>query len=93
MALAVGEVGPSEPLGFIVKLNGEITQNDTIVGRVSDFSEIIGYVSTLMPLAIGAGRVADLKASRRVGSARWHEHCRAPDDKICVIRLLPHHDR
>ena len=67
MALAAGEVGLSGPLRFIVKLNGEITQNDTIASPISDFSGIIAYVSTLMPLAIGAGRGADLKASRRVG--------------------------
>jgi len=60
---ACGSIGPwlvtadeidlAKPLHLTVKLNGEITQDDTTASMIKSFSELIAYVSTFMTLKPG----------------------------------------
>jgi 2-keto-4-pentenoate hydratase/2-oxohepta-3-ene-1,7-dioic acid hydratase in catechol pathway len=47
------EVDLSRPLHITVKLNGEITQDDTTASMIKSFSDLIVYVSTFMTLRPG----------------------------------------
>ena len=60
---ATGSIGPwialtdevdlSKPLRITVKINGEITQDDTTASMIKSFSDLIVYVSTFMTLKPG----------------------------------------
>ena len=60
---ATGSIGPwivtsdeidlAKPLHITVKLNGEVTQDDTTLSLIKSFSELIAYVSTFMTLKPG----------------------------------------
>jgi len=60
---ATGSIGPwivtsdeidlSKPLHITVRLNGEVTQDDTTLSLIKSFSELIAYVSTFMTLKPG----------------------------------------
>jgi 2-keto-4-pentenoate hydratase/2-oxohepta-3-ene-1,7-dioic acid hydratase in catechol pathway len=60
---ATGSIGPwmatsdevdlTKPLHITVKVNGEITQDDTTASMVKSFSDLIAYVSTFMSLKPG----------------------------------------
>jgi 5-carboxymethyl-2-hydroxymuconate isomerase len=60
---ATGSIGPwivtsdeidlAKPLHITVKLNGEVTQDDTTEHLIKSFAELIGYVSTFMTLKPG----------------------------------------
>lgn len=47
------EVDLSKPLHLTVKVNGEVTQDDTTASMVKSFAELIAYVSTFMTLKPG----------------------------------------
>jgi 2-keto-4-pentenoate hydratase/2-oxohepta-3-ene-1,7-dioic acid hydratase in catechol pathway len=44
------EIDRSKPLRLTVKLNGEITQDDTTANMIFSFADLIAYVSTFMTL-------------------------------------------
>lgn len=60
---ATGSIGPcivttdeidlGKPLHITVKINGEITQDDTTASMIKSFAELIAYVSTFMTLKPG----------------------------------------
>jgi 2-keto-4-pentenoate hydratase/2-oxohepta-3-ene-1,7-dioic acid hydratase in catechol pathway len=60
---ATGSIGPwlvtadeidlAQPLHITVKVNGEITQDDTTASMIKSFSDLIAYVSTFMTLKAG----------------------------------------
>jgi 2-keto-4-pentenoate hydratase/2-oxohepta-3-ene-1,7-dioic acid hydratase in catechol pathway len=60
---ATGSIGPwittadevdlSRPLHLTVKVNGEVTQDDTTASMIKSFAELIAYVSTFMTLKPG----------------------------------------
>jgi 2-keto-4-pentenoate hydratase/2-oxohepta-3-ene-1,7-dioic acid hydratase in catechol pathway len=60
---ATGSIGPwivtadeidlAKPLHITVKLNGEVTQDDSTASMVQSFAELIAYVSTFMTLKAG----------------------------------------
>jgi 2-keto-4-pentenoate hydratase/2-oxohepta-3-ene-1,7-dioic acid hydratase in catechol pathway len=74
---ACGSIGPwlvtadeidlVKPLHLTVKLNGEITQDDTTASMIKSFAELIAYVSTFMTLkpgdVIATGTPVKLKRS------------------------------
>jgi len=47
------EVEPARPLQITVKLNGEVTQDDTTANMIKSFADLIAYVSTFMTLKPG----------------------------------------
>ena len=47
------EVEPSQPLRLTVKLNGEVTQDDTTANLIKSFAQLLAYVSTFMTLKPG----------------------------------------
>jgi 2-keto-4-pentenoate hydratase/2-oxohepta-3-ene-1,7-dioic acid hydratase in catechol pathway len=47
------EIDLSKPLHITVKLNGEITQDDTTASMIKSFAELIAYVTTFMTLKPG----------------------------------------
>ena len=47
------EIDLTKPLHLTVKVNGEITQDDTTASMIKSFSELIAYVSTFMTLKPG----------------------------------------
>ena len=60
---ATGSIGPwlvttdevdlTKPLHITVRVNGEITQDDTTASMIKSFSDLIAYVSTFMTLKAG----------------------------------------
>ncbi|HEY2757882.1 MAG TPA: fumarylacetoacetate hydrolase family protein, partial [Pseudolabrys sp.] len=60
---ATGSIGPwialtdevdlSKPLRITVKINGEVTQDDTTASMIKSFSDLIVYISTFMTLKPG----------------------------------------
>jgi 2-keto-4-pentenoate hydratase/2-oxohepta-3-ene-1,7-dioic acid hydratase in catechol pathway len=60
---ATGSIGPwittadevdlTQPLHLTVKVNGEVTQDDTTASMIKSFAELIAYVSTFMTLRPG----------------------------------------
>jgi 2-keto-4-pentenoate hydratase/2-oxohepta-3-ene-1,7-dioic acid hydratase in catechol pathway len=60
---ATGSIGPwialtdevdlSKPLHITVKVNGEVTQDDTTASMIKSFADLIAYVSTFMTLKPG----------------------------------------
>lgn len=47
------EIDLTKPLHITVKINGEITQDDTTASMIKSFSDLIAYVSTFMTLKPG----------------------------------------
>lgn len=47
------EIDLTKPLHITVKINGEITQDDTTASMIKSFSDLIAYVSTFMTLKAG----------------------------------------
>jgi len=47
------EVDLTKPLHITVKVNGEVTQDDTTTNMIKSFSQLIAYVSTFMTLKPG----------------------------------------
>jgi 2-keto-4-pentenoate hydratase/2-oxohepta-3-ene-1,7-dioic acid hydratase in catechol pathway len=47
------EIDLTQPLHITVKVNGEITQDDTTGNLIKSFSELIAYISTFMTLKAG----------------------------------------
>jgi 2-keto-4-pentenoate hydratase/2-oxohepta-3-ene-1,7-dioic acid hydratase in catechol pathway len=47
------EIDLAKPLHLTVKINGEITQDDTTASMIKPFAELIAYVSTFMTLKPG----------------------------------------
>ena len=47
------EIDLTRPLRITVRLNGEVTQDDTTASMIKSFSELIAYVSTFMTLKPG----------------------------------------
>jgi 2-keto-4-pentenoate hydratase/2-oxohepta-3-ene-1,7-dioic acid hydratase in catechol pathway len=44
------EIDPAKPIHLTVKVNGEVTQDDTTASMIFSFTDIIAYVSTFMTL-------------------------------------------
>ena len=47
------EIDLAKPLHITVKVNGEITQDDTTASMIKSFADLIAYVSTFMTLKPG----------------------------------------
>jgi 2-keto-4-pentenoate hydratase/2-oxohepta-3-ene-1,7-dioic acid hydratase in catechol pathway len=67
------EIDLSKPLHLMVKVNGEITQDDTTASMIKSFSELIAYVSTFMTLKPGDIIVTGtpVKLGRRNEQPTW----------------------
>ncbi|MFN3659130.1 MAG: fumarylacetoacetate hydrolase family protein [Pseudolabrys sp.] len=63
------EVDLSKPLHITVKLNGEVTQDDTTASLIKSFAELIAYVSTFMTLKPGDVIVTGTPVKRKRGDA------------------------
>lgn len=61
------EVDLAKPLHITVKLNGEVTQDDTTASLIKSFTELIAYVSTFMTLKPGDIIVAGTPVKRKRG--------------------------
>ncbi|MEP6837449.1 MAG: fumarylacetoacetate hydrolase family protein [Bradyrhizobium sp.] len=80
---ATGSIGPwmvtsdeidlSKPLHITVKVNGEITQDETTASMIMSFSDLIAYVSTFMTLKPGDIIVTGtpVKLGPRDGPPTW----------------------
>jgi 2-keto-4-pentenoate hydratase/2-oxohepta-3-ene-1,7-dioic acid hydratase in catechol pathway len=80
---ASGSIGPwlvtaddidlTKPLHLTVKVNGEITQDDTTASMMKPFAELIAYVSTFMTLKPGDIIVTGtpVKLKSRSGQPAW----------------------
>jgi 2-keto-4-pentenoate hydratase/2-oxohepta-3-ene-1,7-dioic acid hydratase in catechol pathway len=47
------EIDLAQPLRLTVRINGEVTQDDTTASMIKSFAELIAYVSTFMTLKAG----------------------------------------
>lgn len=67
------EVDLTKPLRITVKVNGEITQDDTTANMIKSFSDLIVYVSTFMTLKPGDIIVTGtpIKLGPRVDPPAW----------------------
>jgi 2-keto-4-pentenoate hydratase/2-oxohepta-3-ene-1,7-dioic acid hydratase in catechol pathway len=67
------EIDLAQPLHITVKVNGEITQEDTTASMIKSFSELIAYVSTFMTLKPGDIMVTGtpVKLGSRNGQPTW----------------------
>jgi 2-keto-4-pentenoate hydratase/2-oxohepta-3-ene-1,7-dioic acid hydratase in catechol pathway len=63
------EIDPAQPLHLTVKLNGEVTQDDTTANLIKSFPELIAYVSTFMTLKSGDIIVTGTPVKRKRGDA------------------------
>jgi 2-keto-4-pentenoate hydratase/2-oxohepta-3-ene-1,7-dioic acid hydratase in catechol pathway len=61
------EVDLAKPLHITVKLNGEVTQDDTTASLIKSFAELIAYVSTFMTLKPGDIIVTGTPVKRKRG--------------------------
>ena len=78
---ASGSIGPwietdvdlTRPLHLTVKVNGEVTQDDTTASMIFPFAELIAYVTTFMTLRPGDVLVTGTptKKGPRVDPPRW----------------------
>ncbi len=80
---ATGSIGPwlvttdeidlTKPLHITVKINGEITQDDSTDNMIKSFSDLIAYVSTFMTLKAGDIIVTGtpIKLKRRTDPPTW----------------------
>jgi 2-keto-4-pentenoate hydratase/2-oxohepta-3-ene-1,7-dioic acid hydratase in catechol pathway len=76
---ATGSIGPwivtrdevdlTRPLHLTVKLNGEVTQDDTTANLIKSFPELIAYISTFMTLKGGDIIVTGTPVKRKHGDA------------------------
>ena len=51
--MTTDEVDLAKPLHLTVKLNGEITQDDTTANMIKSFAALIAYISSFMTLKPG----------------------------------------
>lgn len=67
------EIDLSKPLHITVKVNGEITQDDTTASMIKSFSDLIVYVSTFMTLKPGDIIVTGtpVKLTPRIDPPTW----------------------
>jgi 2-keto-4-pentenoate hydratase/2-oxohepta-3-ene-1,7-dioic acid hydratase in catechol pathway len=67
------EIDLARPLHITVKLNGEVTQEDTTASMIKSFSDLIAYVSTFMTLKVGDVIVTGtpVKLGPRNDPPRW----------------------
>jgi 2-keto-4-pentenoate hydratase/2-oxohepta-3-ene-1,7-dioic acid hydratase in catechol pathway len=78
---ASGSIGPwiatdvdlTQPLRLTVKVNGEVTQDDTTGSMIFGFAELIAYVTTFMTLKPGDVLVTGtpVKKGPRIDPPRW----------------------
>jgi len=78
---ASGSIGPwmetdvdlTKPLHLIVKVNGEVTQDDTTASMIFGFADIIAYVTTFMTLKPGdvIATGTPTKKGPRADPPRW----------------------
>ncbi len=78
---ASGSIGPwietdvdlTKPLHLTVRLNGEVTQDDTTASMIFSFADLIAYVTTFMTLKPGDVIVTGTptKKGARTDSPRW----------------------
>ena len=63
----------TKPLHITVKINGEVTQDDTTAHMIKSFSDLIAYVSTFMTLKPGDIIVSGtpVKIGPRSDPPRW----------------------
>lgn len=67
------EIDLSKPLRITVRLNGEVTQDDTTASMIKSFADLIAYVSTFMTLKPGDIIVTGtpVKVSPRTDPPTW----------------------
>ena len=67
------EIDLAKPLHITVKINGEITQDDTTTSMIKSFADLIAYVSTFMTLKPGDVIVTGtpVKLGPRIDPPRW----------------------
>jgi 2-keto-4-pentenoate hydratase/2-oxohepta-3-ene-1,7-dioic acid hydratase in catechol pathway len=67
------EIDPAKPMRLTVKLNGEITQDDTTASMIFSFVDLIAYVTTFMTIKpadiISTG--TPIKRKSADGATRW----------------------
>jgi 2-keto-4-pentenoate hydratase/2-oxohepta-3-ene-1,7-dioic acid hydratase in catechol pathway len=67
------EIDPAQPMHITVKLNGEVTQDDTTASMIFSFADLIAYVTTFMTIKpadiISTG--TPVKRKTADGAARW----------------------
>lgn len=67
------EIDLAKPLHITVKINGEITQDDTTASMIKSFADLIAYVSTFMTLKPGDVIVTGtpVKLGPRIDPPHW----------------------
>lgn len=65
--LTADEIDLGKPLHLTVKVNGEVTQDDTTASMIKSFAELIAYVSTFMTLKPGDVLVTGTPVKRKRG--------------------------
>jgi 2-keto-4-pentenoate hydratase/2-oxohepta-3-ene-1,7-dioic acid hydratase in catechol pathway len=67
------EIDPAQPMHITVKLNGEVTQDDTTASMIFPFADLIAYVTTFMTIrpadVISTGTPVKRKSGD--GAPRW----------------------
>jgi 2-keto-4-pentenoate hydratase/2-oxohepta-3-ene-1,7-dioic acid hydratase in catechol pathway len=77
------EIDPAKPMGLTVRLNGEVTQDDTTASMIFSFTDLIAYISTFRTL-----KAADIivtgtpvKIGARTDPPRWLK----PGDVVEIV--------
>jgi len=78
---ATGSIGPwmttdvdlGKPLRIIVRINGEVTQDDTTNSMIFKFADILSYASTFMTLKAGdiVATGTPIKLDQKSGERKW----------------------
>jgi 2-keto-4-pentenoate hydratase/2-oxohepta-3-ene-1,7-dioic acid hydratase in catechol pathway len=67
------EIDPAKPIHLTVRLNGDVTQDDTTASMIFSFADLIGYVTTFMTIKpadiISTG--TPIKRKSDTGTPRW----------------------
>jgi 2-keto-4-pentenoate hydratase/2-oxohepta-3-ene-1,7-dioic acid hydratase in catechol pathway len=67
------EIDPGQPMRLTVKLNGDVTQDDTTANMIFSFADLVAYVTTFMTLRpadiISTGTPVKRKTAN--GAPRW----------------------
>jgi 2-keto-4-pentenoate hydratase/2-oxohepta-3-ene-1,7-dioic acid hydratase in catechol pathway len=67
------EIDPAKPMHLTVRLNGDVTQDDTTASMIFSFGDLIAYVTTFMTIKpadiISAG--TPVKRKSDTGAPRW----------------------
>jgi 2-keto-4-pentenoate hydratase/2-oxohepta-3-ene-1,7-dioic acid hydratase in catechol pathway len=67
------EIDPTKPMHLTVKVNGEVTQDDTTASMIFSFADLVAYVTTFMTIKPADVIVAGtpVKKGPRIDPPRW----------------------